>query len=121
MRRHHPHEARPGRRGGRGTHVRHAPRARRACQCGEGTRREDRVRRCPIPAVSERQRKFFGAELGRARAGKSTVTGLGEGKLKEFATKPNKPNPGLKPTSKPSGGSMGFKRRKPKKFGLPNT
>ena len=74
-----------------------------------------------MPATSDRQRRFFGAELGRLRAGKSTVTGLGEGKLKDFATKPNKPNPGLKPTIKPPGGAMGFKRRKPKKFGLPNT
>ena len=76
-----------------------------------------------MPATSERQRKFFGAELGRLRAGKSTVTGLGEGKLKDFATKvkPNAPNPAMKPAIKPPGGSMGFKRRKPKKFGLPNT
>jgi len=79
-----------------------------------------------MPATSERQRKFFGAELGRLRAGKSTVTGLGEGKLKDFATKvkptpANKPNPTMTSTVKPPGGSMGFKRRKPKKFGLPNT
>lgn len=39
-----------------------------------------------MPAVSERQRRFFGAELGRVRAGKKTRTGLGETKLAEFAS-----------------------------------
>ena len=38
-----------------------------------------------MPAVSERQRKFFGAELSRKRRGKKTETGLSEGKLKDFA------------------------------------
>ncbi len=38
-----------------------------------------------MPSVSKRQQRFFGAELGRKRAGKKTVTGLGEKKLKEFA------------------------------------
>ncbi len=38
-----------------------------------------------MPAKSERQRKFFGAELGRARAGKATKTHLPEKKLREFA------------------------------------
>lgn len=41
-----------------------------------------------MPAVSKRQQKFFGAELGRARAGKKTRTGLGKGKLRELARKP---------------------------------
>jgi len=76
-----------------------------------------------MPAKSPAQQRFFGAELGRLRAGKPTVTGLGEGKLKDFATKvkPNTPNPAMKPAIKPPGGAMGFKRRKPKKLGLPNT
>ena len=40
-----------------------------------------------MPAVSEKQRRFFGAELARKRAGKKTRTGLKEGKLAEFARK----------------------------------
>ena len=43
-----------------------------------------------MPAKSEKQRRFFGAELGRKRAGKKTRTGLGAKKLKEFARKPVK-------------------------------
>ena len=39
-----------------------------------------------MPAVSEKQRRFFGSELGRKRAGKKTRTGLSEAKLSEFAS-----------------------------------
>lgn len=39
------------------------------------------------PAKTGKQRKFFGAELGRKRAGKKTRTGLAEKKLREFARK----------------------------------
>ena len=39
-----------------------------------------------MPAVSERQRRFFGAELGRKRMGKKTRTGLSEKVLGEFAS-----------------------------------
>jgi hypothetical protein len=42
------------------------------------------------PAVSERQRKFMGAELARARAGKKTQTGMSEDQLADFARKPRK-------------------------------
>lgn len=38
-----------------------------------------------MPAESRAQQRFFGAELARKRAGKSTETGLSEGKLREFA------------------------------------
>jgi len=38
-----------------------------------------------MPAVSERQRRYFGAELARKRRGQKTETGLSEGKLKDFA------------------------------------
>lgn len=38
-----------------------------------------------MPAKTEKQRRFFGAELGRKRAGKKTKTGLSEKKLKDFA------------------------------------
>ncbi len=40
-----------------------------------------------MPAKTPRQRRFFGAELGRKRAGKKTQTGLPEHKLREFARK----------------------------------
>ena len=39
-----------------------------------------------MPAKSEKQRKFMGAELGRKRAGKKTKTGMSEKQLEEFAT-----------------------------------
>ncbi len=39
------------------------------------------------PAKTPRQRRFFGAELSRRRAGKKTKTGLPERKLREFAKK----------------------------------
>lgn len=41
-----------------------------------------------MPAKTERQRRFMGAELARARAGKRTKTGMSEAKLEEFAAKP---------------------------------
>jgi hypothetical protein len=41
-----------------------------------------------MPAKSKAQQRFFGAELGRKRAGKKTQTGLSETKLEEMATKP---------------------------------
>lgn len=40
-----------------------------------------------MPSTSEKQRKFFGAELGRKRAGKETETGMSEDKLRDFARK----------------------------------
>jgi hypothetical protein len=40
-----------------------------------------------MPAKTERQRKFMGAELARKRAGKKTKTGMSEKKLKEMAKK----------------------------------
>jgi len=40
-----------------------------------------------MPAISEKQRRFMGAELARKRAGKKTRTGMSEGKLSEFASK----------------------------------
>ena len=43
-----------------------------------------------MPAVSERQRKFMGAELGRLRAGKHTQTGMSESQLRDFAKKRKK-------------------------------
>ena len=42
-----------------------------------------------MPATSEKQRRFMGAELARKRAGRKTRTGMSEAKLKEFAAKPH--------------------------------
>ena len=39
-----------------------------------------------MPSVTERQRKFMGAELARKRAGKKTRTNLSENVLEEFAS-----------------------------------
>ena len=43
-----------------------------------------------MPAKTEKQRRFFGAELSRKRAGKKTQTGLPEHKLREFTKKRKK-------------------------------
>jgi hypothetical protein len=43
-----------------------------------------------MPAKTEKQRKFMGAELGRKRAGKKTRTGMSEKQLKEYASKKKK-------------------------------
>ena len=40
-----------------------------------------------MPAKSEKQRRFMGAELSRKRAGKKTRTDMSEAKLGEFASK----------------------------------
>lgn len=40
-----------------------------------------------MPAKTEKQRKFMGAELARKRAGKKTKTKMSEKKLREFAKK----------------------------------
>jgi hypothetical protein len=41
-----------------------------------------------MPSVSERQRRYMGAELARKRAGKKTHTGMSEQQLREYASKP---------------------------------
>ena len=43
-----------------------------------------------MPAKTEKQRRFMGAELARKRAGKKTRTGMSEKQLKKFASKPKK-------------------------------
>ena len=40
-----------------------------------------------MPAKSEKQRRFMGAELGRLRSGKKTKTDMSEEKLSDFASK----------------------------------
>jgi hypothetical protein len=46
-----------------------------------------------VPAKSDKQRRFMGAELARKRAGKKTQTGMTEAQLEEFAKKPKKSRP----------------------------
>jgi len=43
-----------------------------------------------MPAKSEKQRKFMGAELQRKREGKKTKTKMSEKQLEEFAKKKKK-------------------------------
>lgn len=43
-----------------------------------------------MPAKSEKQRKFMGAELERKREGKATKTDMTAKQLKDFAEKPKK-------------------------------
>lgn len=43
-----------------------------------------------MPARSEKQRRFMGAELERKRSGKPTRTGMSEKQLGEFAAKRKK-------------------------------
>lgn len=54
-----------------------------------------------MPATSEKQRRFMGAELARKREGKPTRTHMTEQQLEEFAAKPTKPR--IKPTRKKRG------------------
>ena len=43
-----------------------------------------------MPATSEKQRRFMGAELARRRAGETTRTGMSEAQLRDYARKPKK-------------------------------
>jgi hypothetical protein len=43
-----------------------------------------------MPARTEKQRKFMGAELQRKREGKKTRTDMSEKQLEEFASKDDK-------------------------------
>jgi hypothetical protein len=43
-----------------------------------------------MPAKTEKQRKFMGAELQRKREGKKTQTGMSEKKLEDMASKDGK-------------------------------
>jgi hypothetical protein len=43
-----------------------------------------------MPAKTEKQRKFMGAELARKRSGKKTRTGMSEKQLEEYASKDGK-------------------------------
>jgi hypothetical protein len=41
-----------------------------------------------MPAKTEKQRRFMGAELERKREGKQTRTGMSESELEKMASKP---------------------------------
>lgn len=41
-----------------------------------------------MPAETERQRRYMGAELGRAERGERTQTGMTKAQLRDFARKP---------------------------------
>jgi len=43
-----------------------------------------------MPATSDKQRRFMGAELARRRAGKATKTKMSESQLSDFASKVKK-------------------------------
>jgi hypothetical protein len=43
-----------------------------------------------MPARTEKQRRFMGAELERKREGKKTETGMSAKQLEDFARKPTK-------------------------------
>jgi hypothetical protein len=43
-----------------------------------------------MPAKTEKQRRFMGAELERKREGKKTRTDMTEQQLEDFASKPTK-------------------------------
>ena len=43
-----------------------------------------------MPAYTEKQRRFMGAELARKRSGKKTRTGMSEKQLEDFARKPKR-------------------------------
>ena len=43
-----------------------------------------------MPAKSEKQRRFMGAELQRKREGKKTRTGMSERELEKYASKGKK-------------------------------
>jgi hypothetical protein len=42
-----------------------------------------------MPAKTEKQRRFMGAELERKREGKKTQTGMSERELEKMASKPD--------------------------------
>jgi hypothetical protein len=48
------------------------------------------VKEAAMPAKTEKQRKFMGAELERKREGKKTRTDMTEKQLEEFASKDKK-------------------------------
>jgi hypothetical protein len=56
---------------------------RRRRSCSEAQQKEP-----AMPAKTEKQRRFMGAELERKREGKKTQTGMSESELEKMASKP---------------------------------
>jgi hypothetical protein len=52
-----------------------------------------------MPATTEKQRRFMGAELERKREGKKTRTGMTEAELEKWASKPKGSNTAPKKSS----------------------
>jgi hypothetical protein len=53
-----------------------------------GTGAQCRAKEADVPAKTEKQRRFMGAELERKREGKKTRTGMSESELERMASKP---------------------------------
>jgi hypothetical protein len=54
-----------------------------------------------MPAVSEKQRRFFGMQLSKMRSGQATdVKGMSEKQLSDFAAKPIQSNKVISPRLK---------------------
>jgi hypothetical protein len=53
-----------------------------------------------MPAVSKKQKKFMGAELGRKKAGRKTRTGMSKGQLEDYVGGPVSPKERDLPTLK---------------------
>ena len=60
-----------------------------------------RAQEAPMPARTEKQRRFMGAELERKREGKKTRTDMTERQLEDFASK--KPSSSTQSKSKADG------------------
>jgi len=56
-----------------------------------------------MPAVSQRQQKFMGADLARAKAGKKTKTGMSQDQLEDFAATKRTGLPVTKAAKAPKG------------------
>jgi hypothetical protein len=63
---------------------------RLSAEKADGAARTHRTREGAMPAKTEKQRKFMGAELARKREGKKTRTGMSESELEKMASKPKK-------------------------------
>jgi hypothetical protein len=59
-----------------------------------------------MPSVSKKQQQMMGADLARARAGKSTRTGMSISQLEDFASTPRKGLPTRVKKKFSSGGAV---------------
>ncbi len=60
-----------------------------SCTCGRDVRHQ---KEAEMPAKTEKQRRFMGAELERKREGKETKTHMSEAELEKYASKDKKKN-----------------------------